>query len=321
MTEGDARQKPDRRRAGRARMRARSVDLTPEKAMALVPQWQDATTVVTEEMLGGRTNSSFRVQVDGETFVLRLNAANGAALGLDYEREYEILRHVGRAGVGPEPVYVSQDAGVLVMRYIDGEPMSVESVRKPDNIRRIVRTLKKVHALPPPRYRLDLEEVVHRYCETVQESGLPFAQHLVALRPRIFARVREWANGTEETCLCHNDLFHSNMIDGAGISFIDWEYASVGDPMFELAALTQYHQFTGHHSEYLLEQYFNDASNVLRRRLRHTQAVFDLICILWVLAFRASAGGNVLPEAGSEDYLLEYVERLADGGHALRGWD
>lgn len=311
----------DRRKAGRAKLRAKTVAMTPERATELVPGWRDAGIVTIEPMLGGRTNSSFRVRVEQETFVLRINAANGPALGIDYEREYEILKHVHRGDVGPEPVYFSPEAGVLVTRFVEGSALSAEDVRKPINIERIVRGLKKLHALPAPRHRLSLEKVITRYCQTVEEAELHFSQALVHIRPKALGLIREWSHGIEKVCLCHNDLFHSNMIDGNGIQFIDWEYAATGDPFFELAAITQYHKFTGHHTDYLLEKYFGESNTATRHRMRRTQAVFDLICILWVLAFRASAGGNVLPEAGSEEIMIEHAQRLAEGAHSLRGWD
>ncbi|MCY0672179.1 phosphotransferase, partial [Klebsiella pneumoniae] len=37
---------------------------------------------------------------------------------------------------------------------------------------------------------------------------------------------------------CHNDLLPANLLDdGRDIRIIDWEYASMGDPYFDLAAL------------------------------------------------------------------------------------
>ena len=306
---------------GRAAERAGTVGVTPERAMQLVPGWEDADTITVEPMLGGRTNSSYRVMLGAETFVLRINAANEPALGIDYEREFEILKHVYRGDVGPEPVYFSPEAGVLVTRFVEGDVLSAEEVRKPVNIERIVRSLKKLHALPAPRHRLNLETVVSRYCKTVEEARLHFSEALVNVRPKALGLVREWSRGIDKVCLCHNDLFHSNIIDGKGIRFIDWEYAGTGDPLFELAAITQYHKFTEHHTDYLLEHYFGESSNSIRHRMRRTQAVFDLLCILWVLAFRASAGGTVLPEAGSEGALIEHAERLSEGANSLRGWD
>lgn len=294
--------------------------MTPERAKQLVPGWEEADSVTVKPLRGGRTNSSFRVCLDEQTFVLRINAANGPALGVDYEREYEILHHVFRGDVGPEPVYYSPKSGVLVTRYVKGEVLSAAQVRKPANIERIVRSLKKLHALPAPRHRLSLEHGVLRYCKAVEEAGLHLSEALARVRPNALGLVREWAKGTEEVCLCHNDLLHSNIVDGARIKFIDWEYAATGDPMFELAAITQYHSFTEHHTDYLLEKYFGESSNSLRHRMRRTQAVFDLMCILWVLAFRASAGGNVLREAGSQELLIEHAQRLSEGAHSLRGW-
>lgn len=311
----------DRRKAGRASARAETVGMTPERALELVPEWKGVGAISLEPMLGGRTNSSYRVNVDDDTYVLRINAANGPSLGIDYEREYEILQHVFRGDIGPEPIFFAPEQGVLVTRYVAGEVMSAEAVRKPQNIVRIVRAVKKLHALPAPRHRLNLEDVVVRYCQTIEEAGLSFSSAVGSVRPKALGLVRQWSRGIDKVCLCHNDLFHSNIIDGKGIRFIDWEYAATGDPLFELAALTQYHNFSQHHTDYLLEQYFGESSSSIRHRMRQTQSVFDLICILWVLAFRSSAGGNVLPEAGSEDLLVEHAMRLAEGAHSLRGWD
>lgn len=310
----------DRRKTGRIAMRASTGEMTADRAMKLVPFWQDVGILTLETMLGGRSNSSYKVQVEDETYVLRVNAANAPLLGVDHAREYEILKQASRAGLGPEPVYVDIEKGVLVCRFIEGQICTTDDVRKPANIKRIVNALKKLHKLRPPRQKLDIESVINRYCQTVVDAGLHYSQALDALRPRLLGLARSWSRGIESTCLCHNDLIHSNIIDARGIQFIDWEYAANGDPMFELAALSQYHHFTEHHTDYLLEHYFGEASGAIRRRMRATQAIFDAVSILWVLAFRASAGGTVSVEAGSEGLLLEHLEHLAEGGSPLRGW-
>jgi thiamine kinase len=301
-------------------MRASVGEMTVDRAMKLVPIWKDKGIVVVEEMLGGRSNTSYRVQVDGHTYVLRVNAINGPVLGVDHESEHAILKQVSRAELGPEPVYIDQQKGVLVCDFIEGEICSTDDVRKPVNIRRIVSSLKKLHRLRKPRRKLDIEAVMNRYCQVIVDARLHYSEGLDALRTRLLGLAREWARGTEVTCLCHNDLIHSNIIDARGMQFIDWEYAATGDPMFELAALSQYHHYTERHTDYLLEQYFGETSSGTRHRMRKTQAVFDAVSILWVLAFRASAGGTVEPEAGSEGLLLEHLEHLSEGGSPLRGW-
>ncbi len=301
-------------------MRASTGAMTVDIAMKLVPLWRDASMVTLEEMLGGRSNTSYKVQVDDHTYVLRVNAVNGPLLGVDHDREYAILKQVSHAELGPEPVFIDNSNGVLVYRFIEGEMYSTEDVRTPENISRIVTALKKLRKLRAPRQKQSLEAVINRYCQTITDARLHYASGVEALRKQLMSMVREWSGGTEFTCLCHNDLIHSNIIDSDGVKFIDWEYAATGDPMFELAALSQYHHFTKHHTDYMLEQYFGESSGTIRNRMFKTQAVFDAVSILWVLAFRASAGGNVMSEAGSEGLLLEHLERLAKGGSPLRGW-
>ena len=44
---------------------------------------------------------------------------------------------------------------------------------------------------------------------------------------------------------CHNDLLNANFIDdGARIRIIDWEYAGMGDPFFDLGNFSINHELT-----------------------------------------------------------------------------
>ena len=44
---------------------------------------------------------------------------------------------------------------------------------------------------------------------------------------------------------CHNDLLNANFIDdGARIRIVDWEYAGMGDPFFDLGNFSINHELT-----------------------------------------------------------------------------
>ena len=55
---------------------------------------------------------------------------------------------------------------------------------------------------------------------------------------------------------CHNDLLNANFIDdGARIRIVDWEYAGMGDPFFDLGNFSINHELTPEEDEVLLAAY------------------------------------------------------------------
>ena len=55
---------------------------------------------------------------------------------------------------------------------------------------------------------------------------------------------------------CHNDLLNANFIDdGTRIRIVDWEYAGMGDPFFDLGNFSINHELTPDEDAYLLASY------------------------------------------------------------------
>ena len=53
------------------------------EAISRVPQWAGAHEIKTSPLGGGITNRNFRVDVDGESFVLRIGGEKTELLGID----------------------------------------------------------------------------------------------------------------------------------------------------------------------------------------------------------------------------------------------
>ena len=65
---------------------------------------------------------------------------------------------------------------------------------------------------------------------------------------------------------CHNDLLNANFIDdGVRVRIVDWEYAGMGDPFFDLGNFSVNHGLTADEDEELLADY--DGGPVRRDRL------------------------------------------------------
>ena len=49
------------------------------------------------------------------------------------------------------------------------------------------------------------------------------------------------ASAASKPAIVHNDLYHLNLIEAERIYLIDWEYAAVADPIFDLACVLAYY--------------------------------------------------------------------------------
>ena len=148
-------------------------------------------------------------------------------------------------GVGPEVTAFIRPEGYLVTRFIEGSPVSDEAVRQPETLRRVADSLRRIHDGPAiPGLFVPLR-IVEAYRALALARGVPIPPEY-ELSAAIGRRI-------ELACLaapielrpCHNDLLNANFIDdGARIRIVDWEYAGMGDPFFDLGNFSINHELT-----------------------------------------------------------------------------
>jgi len=234
-----------------------------------------------EPIKHGLTNRSWLVSTAGDRFVVRLSDVGAAAqLQIDRDSEAIVLRHVARAGIGPEVLRCDPARGILVTRYL-GPTWTEHDAQSDYHIDRLAGLLRRLHALEVPVgvRPVDLAATVDGYIRTLLERG---THSELASR-----QLRECANETamqlrqdSTPCLCHNDVHHLNIVGSDPIRLIDWEYAGVGEPLFDLASLCVYHRYGKAQRERLVTAYgASDAINW--QRLELACWLFDYIRDLW----------------------------------------
>src|SRR5262249_56747709 len=81
---------------------------------------------------------------------------------------------------------------------------------------------------------------------------------------------------------CHNDLLNANFIDdGQRIRIVDWEYAGMGDPFFDLGNFSINHELTQDADDVLLEAYLGAVPPSRRARLLLMRVVSDFREAMW----------------------------------------
>jgi thiamine kinase-like enzyme len=81
---------------------------------------------------------------------------------------------------------------------------------------------------------------------------------------------------------CHNDLLNANFIDdGTRIRIVDWEYAGMGDPFFDLGNFSVNHSLTADEDALLLAAYDGRIRPSRAARLLLMRVVSDFREAMW----------------------------------------
>ncbi len=231
--------------------------LTLDQAIARVPMWLGARDLKTAPLGGGITNQNFRVDVGGESFVLRIGGEDTELLGINRQHERAANEAAARIGIAPEVVYFIEPEGYLVTRFVRGRPLPREEIGMPENIRRVAAALKRIHALPAIPGAFSPFRMVEDYAATARQYGVVFPDNIDWL----MARLREIEAAFQREPFtprpCHNDLLNENFLDDGAIRILDWEYAGMGDVAFDLANFAVHHSFNDEQDRLLLECYFD----------------------------------------------------------------
>ena len=202
-----------------------------------------------EPLSGGITNRNFKVEVDGETYVLRIGGRDTELLGIDRYVEQEASIAAARLGIAPE--VLRYERGYLVTRFVEGEPGRI------DDVEQVARMLRRFHDSPPIGGRFNAYRVVDAYRATAIEHGVPVPADYEPAH-EIAGRIERHREGTPKRP-CHNDLLAANFIaDGERLWIVDWEYAGMGDPYFDLANFAVNNELDGDGERRLLEAYGAD---------------------------------------------------------------
>ncbi len=279
------------------------VDLDPELAavIAAIPGWAGTQPSVTPLTLG-ITNRNFRVDLAGESVVVRLSGRDTDLLGIDRVAERVAAEAAAAAGVAPEVVAFLPEHGALVTRFVEADPLPPEELERPEVLAEVVRSVKAIHAMAPIPSTFDPFRVVREYREVAAARGVrpPVAYDealAVADRVRAAFDVAPMA-----PVPCHNDLLNANFLVRDGrVVIVDYEYAGMGDPFFDLGNLSINNGMSEDAQRMLLELYFGDVTPARAARLALMRIMSDFREAMWGVAQQAISTLDV-------DY-VEYADR------------
>jgi thiamine kinase-like enzyme len=182
------------------------------------------------------SNSTYRIDTKVGSFVLRVPPRRAMPF-VDHATEIEAAMLASELGIGPELVHAEPN-GIILTRWSDALPLSVERIRsEPRIIPRVGATLRRLHrSTRSLSRRFEVFAMIDKY----RRSYFSSARGRDPWSPRL----RSVVETARETLLkspvplvpSHCDLVPANCLDdGSRTSLVDWEYAGMNDPAWDLA--------------------------------------------------------------------------------------
>jgi hypothetical protein len=169
--------------------------------------------------------------------------------------EFEAIRAVGAAGIGPQAFYCDEEQHAIVMEHLAGTAYDPPGITSAANLPRAARAIRALHALPLCGASYDIEQVIENYLAALDGHPLLLPEQAAGARA-VLARCRKSA-GAQRIAMCHGDLAAHNIFECDGIKFIDLEMAGANDIHFDLATFFMFNGLNADQERDFLREYLN----------------------------------------------------------------
>ena len=248
-----------------------------QQALKAIPGFADAR--MEEQLSDGPTNASYLLEQAGAQYVLRLDKPDAVKLGLNRSNEKQVCQVVADAGLAPEPLYFDPAAGIYLRRYLPGRSWVDSDLDSPGKLERLARLLRELHGLAPVGATFEPLAAARRYAA---QLGSEQSRAILGQAENLMQQINA---DSMVPALCHNDLVCHNVLEGERLLLIDWEYAGIGDPFFDLAVVVQHHGLDEKSMHDFLRAYLERSTS--DREIKHLQLqcnFYNGLLELWVMA-------------------------------------
>ncbi|GGO75465.1 hypothetical protein GCM10011348_00320 [Marinobacterium nitratireducens] len=232
----------------------------------------------------GCSNGLYRSQNDGGARVLRINAGAEAVPGVDRIREARLLERLQGFDWAPRIQGCDPAAGWLLMDWHGDSPAAPLAG---DQRQQLLQAVRDWQVLEDAGAAVDYPALYDHY--RLELRGLPLGKALLQL---IEALETNWESLPDVGHrLTHHDLHPGNLcwMDGR-LVVVDWEYAAIGNPWFDAAALAKH--FEASLVELSSLPAFADLdADTLAEGLGRACWMFDALGCLWYWARGLSGSG------------------------------
>ena len=250
-----------------------------EKISSLLSEEEEVLSV---EQLGGMTNQNYLVKTTNKQYIVKF-FGKGTEKLINRQDEKHNLELLKDLELDVKNYLFDIEAGIKVNEYIESA-ITLDSTSIKTKFDKIAPILQTIHASGKElRGEFAPFEEIKKY-ESLIEEKIPYANY-EAVRKEVFSLEKRLADLGVDRKSCHIDLVPENFIESpqGRLYLIDWEYSSMNDPMWDLAALFLESEFTRQEEEAFLSHYESEQTPVSREKIAIYKILQDAIWSLWTV--------------------------------------
>jgi len=241
---------------------------------------------------GGMTNKNFKVLAGDKEYVLRI-PGNGTEQMINRKEEKVNAAIASRLGIDTELIYFNEETGVKIAELIpNAETLNSKTAKRHDNMLLTTALLRKLHTSGVTMANeFNVFQKISEYEELMkQANGRPYP-HYDEVRAQVMV-LRNIYEGMNITLTpCHNDLVAENLVKSGPdkVYLIDWEYAGMNDPMWDVAAHLLECEFSPEDEELFLTLYLQTETIPLeiQQRVLMNKIFQDFLWSIWTIVKEA----------------------------------
>ncbi|MDB4875303.1 MAG: hypothetical protein JWM41_1749 [Gemmatimonadetes bacterium] len=237
------------------------------------------STAITKIAAGLSGAGVYRVEADGEVFVLKITAED--ELLATWRRKRDIQQFAAAAGLAPRVVHVDESRRAVLSAFVADQSFMAQYGNPATHgaaLTLLGRTIRRAHDLPLP---LDTDRADPREHLTRVWSGpgstIPrpsFAADAVAR-----ALAEEVPACDRALVLSHNDVNPSNLVyDGEHLLLLDWDTAGANHPWYDLAAISVFLRMDEGTCQRLLSAYEGSPVETLPPLFAYDRRLVAVLC-------------------------------------------
>ena len=267
--------------------------------------------IVSVEKLGGMTNNNYLVETTDRKFIVKF-FGKGTEKLINRIAEKSNLEKLRDLELDVENYIFDINEGIKVNEYIENATTFDAHYIKTKN-KEVAEILQKVHGSGKElEGEFKIFDEIKKYEDLIQ-GEIKYAYY-DKIRDKVFGLQSHLEEIGIDRKSCHIDLVPENFIEDENgrVYLIDWEYSSMNDPMWDLAALFIESNYRKSEEGDFFKYYYSEKTPVSIAKIMIYKILQDFLWSLWTI-YKEEQGAE-FGSYGQDRYnrclknLKEYIE-------------
>ncbi|WP_322406433.1 phosphotransferase [Idiomarina sp. PL1-037] len=236
-----------------------------------------------QELASGQSNQTLWLRTKTEDYVLK-RWRYEQVFAVDRELEVSIQKELAQQTLAPDVFDYDVEQGWLLQPYYQAPSLQQMTLSPLSKATVLAETLSKIHNTRVDIPAWSMTERVEHYLQQLRSVNSAVAgqmsQKLAPMQPLL----EDWLS---YPVLCHNDLSMNHILMTEPVRVIDWEYAGIGHPLFDIASAIVVNELSDDVAVRLIAEYERVAHyQIDRQRLAQWCEFVEWLNKVWQHLFR-----------------------------------